>query len=66
MKKIYYFLMAVCLLTVNVAYAQEVTESDLVQDQNGYYLIDTPEKLSEYFVFEDYIIENDNSNVVTE
>ena len=45
MKKIYYFLMAVCLLTVNVAYAQEVTESDLVQDQNGYYLIDTPEKL---------------------
>ena len=37
-----------------------------IQSRGSAPVIDTPEKLSEYFVFEDYIIENDNSNVVTE
>ena len=45
MRKLKILLLAVSALMANVAYAQEVTESDLVQDQNGYYLIDTPEKL---------------------
>ena len=37
-----------------------------IQSRGSAPVIDTPEKLSEYFVFEDYIIENDNYNVVTE
>ena len=37
-----------------------------IQSRGSAPVIDTPEKLSEYFIFEDYIIENDNSNVVTE
>ena len=37
-----------------------------IQSRGSAPVIDTPEKLSEYFVFEDYIIKNDNSNVVTE
>lgn len=37
-----------------------------IQSRGSAPVIDTPEKLSEYFTFEDYIIENDNSNVVTE
>ena len=37
-----------------------------IQSRGSAPVIDTPEKLSEYFIFEDCIIENDNSNVVTE